>query len=86
MAVSLAGYRAGVEDVARRMAAGDLQPAAGLTPQQVVDLCTGMAHGLTAQHMANEPHLPVGEGRYGGLIPAAVDLFEQAWSPRKKTP
>jgi len=82
LAVSLARYRAGVEDVARRMARGDLRPAPGLTPQQVVDLSIGMAHGLTAQHLANEPHLPVGAGRYGSLIPAAVDLFAQAWSPQ----
>jgi hypothetical protein len=35
-------------------------------------------HGLTAQHLANEPHLPVGKGRYGSLIPAAVKLFQAA--------
>jgi hypothetical protein len=86
MAISLASYRAGLEEVTRRMAAGDLQPAPGLTPQQVMDLGIGMAHGLTAQHLANEPHLPVGQGRYGSLIPAAVALFAQAWSPEKKTP
>ena len=38
-----------------------------------------VTHGLTVQHMANEPHLPVGSGRYGGLIPAAVALFAAAW-------
>jgi AcrR family transcriptional regulator len=85
MAISLANYRAGVDEVARRMAAGDLRPAPDLSPQQVVDLGIGMAHGLTSQHLANEPQLPVGQGRYGSLIPAAVDLFEQAWSTKKQT-
>lgn len=81
--VSLAAYRAGVEEITRRLEAGELQPGPGLTPQQVADLAIAMLHGLTSQHMANEPHLPVGQGRYGGLIPAAVALFEKAWSPQQ---
>ena len=40
-------------------------------------------HGLTALHMANEPHLPLGQGRFGVLIPAAVALFDKAWSKFK---
>lgn len=50
----------------------------GLTPAQVNDLGIAMIHGLTAQHLANEPHLPVGQGRYGSLIPAAIALFAAA--------
>jgi AcrR family transcriptional regulator len=82
--LSLATYQAGVQEVNRRLEAGDLQPEPGLTPQQVVDLAIGMLHGLTSQHMANEPHLPVGQGRFGSLIPAAVAIFEKAWSPKKR--
>jgi AcrR family transcriptional regulator len=81
LAVSLASYQEGVDEVARRIAAGELQPAPGLTPQQVVDLGIAMMHGLTSQHLANEPHRPVGEGRYGGLIASAVALLERAWTP-----
>ena len=80
--VSLAAYQAAVDEVTRRLEAGELRPAPGLTPQQVVDLGIGMVHGITSQHMANEPHVPVGEGRYGALIPAAVAIFEKAWSPK----
>jgi hypothetical protein len=29
--------------------------------------------------MANEPELPIGEGRFGSLIPAALDLLKKAW-------
>ncbi len=52
----------------------------GLTPAQVNDLGIAMMHGLTAQHLANEPHLPLGKGRYGSLIPAALALFQAAWN------
>lgn len=51
-----------------------------LSNQQVADLVIAMMHGLTALHLANQPGLPVGEGRFGGLIAAAVDLFDAAWS------
>ena len=84
--VSLAAYQAAVAEVTRRLAAGELQPAPGLTPQQVTDLAIGMMHGLTSQHMANEPHMPVGQGRYGSLIPAAVSIFARAWSPQPERP
>jgi AcrR family transcriptional regulator len=48
---------------------------------QARDLVIAMMHGLTAQHMANEPELPVGSGRFGSLIPAAVALFQASWDP-----
>lgn len=57
----------------------------GLTPAQVNDLGIAMMHGLTAQHLANEPHLPMGKGRYGSLIPAALALFQAAWNNSNQT-
>ena len=53
----------------------------GITIAQARDLFIAMMHGLTALHMANEPELPVGSGRFGSLIPAAVALFRAAWEP-----
>jgi AcrR family transcriptional regulator len=47
------------------------------------DLLIGMIHGLTAQHMANEPDLPIGSGRFGSQLPAAIALFRTAWDPRE---
>jgi len=47
------------------------------------DLIIAMSHGLTSQHMANEPDLPIGSGRFGSLIPAAVDLLRAAWDPSR---
>jgi hypothetical protein len=51
-----------------------------LSDQQMADLVLAVMHGLTALHMANEPNLPVGQGRFGGLISAAVSLFDKAWT------
>jgi AcrR family transcriptional regulator len=50
-------------------------PDATLTTLQHFDLFNAVMHGLTALHLANEPHLPIGEGRFGSLIPAAVAMF-----------
>lgn len=52
----------------------------GLNPQQVVDLTIALMHGLTALHLANEPHLPVGEGRFGSLIAIVVSVLDKAWT------
>ncbi len=51
-----------------------------LSPQQLVDLLIAIMHGITAMHQSNEPELPPGQGRFGSLIPAALDLLEKAWS------
>jgi AcrR family transcriptional regulator len=60
---------------------GEIRP--NLSISQARDLIVAMSHGLTSQHMANEPDLPIGSGRYGSLIPAAVDVFRKAWEPNR---
>ncbi len=52
----------------------------GLSPERTVDLLISMMHGLTALHLSNQPELPAGAGRFGSLIPAALDLLEKAWA------
>ncbi len=75
---------AGSEDLlAQAIAGGEL--SIDIPTNQARDLIIAMIHGLTSQHMANEPDLPVGSGRYGALIPAAVALFRGAWEPRQPT-
>ncbi len=72
-----------VLDLGRRMATQALETGVFRTasgPDAVADLVVALMHGLTALHMANEPHLPLGEGRFGGLVPAAMDLLKQAWA------
>ncbi len=47
------------------------------------DLAIAIMHGLTSLHMANEPHLPVGEGRFGSLTPYGAQMFLRAWPINK---
>jgi AcrR family transcriptional regulator len=77
MAVSLASLNRGRTEMAEMLAEIGINP--GVPIEKAMDLTIALIHGITAQHMANEPHLPVGEGRYGSLIPQAVALFKAAW-------
>lgn len=56
-----------------------------LTPVQVTDLMIAIMHGLAAQHLANEPQLALGQGRFGSLIPAALSVLTKAWFKSKNT-
>jgi AcrR family transcriptional regulator len=50
-----------------------------LTSKQIVDTIIAIAHGLTAMHLANEPDLPLGQGRFGSLIPVVLSMLENDW-------
>lgn len=76
MQYSLAVLQQGYANAARLQE----QVQTGLSPERMLDLIIAIMHGLTAQHMANEPHLPVGEGRFGSLIPVVLDILEKAWT------
>lgn len=54
-----------------------------LPVEEAMDLVIALMHGLTEMHLANNPELPVGQGRYGKLVPAAVDLLMAAWKPQQ---
>jgi AcrR family transcriptional regulator len=54
----------------------------GIPYEQARDIIIALNHGLTEQHLANNPELPVGGGRYGGLIHQAVDVLLKAWSAK----
>jgi AcrR family transcriptional regulator len=73
LAESLAALAATARMVEGLIAAGAMAP--GLPVEQARDLLIAVTHGLTALHLANEPHLPIGTGRFGSLIPAAAALF-----------
>lgn len=51
-----------------------------LNEQQLTDLMIAIMHGLTAQHLANQPDLPIGKGRFGSQIPNGILILEKAWS------
>jgi AcrR family transcriptional regulator len=50
-----------------------------LSVEAVRDIFILVLHGLTSMHMANEPDLPPGQGRFGSLIPAITDMLKTAW-------
>ena len=77
MQESLATLHRASTALTQAIEAAEIEP--GLPLEQARDLRIAMMHGLTALHMANEPQLPVGSGRFGSLIPAAVNLFRLAW-------
>lgn len=51
----------------------------GLSLPQVRDLLFAVTGGITSAHMANEPGVPPGQGRFGSLARHAVDVFKTAW-------
>jgi AcrR family transcriptional regulator len=69
-------------EISRRAAteaidAGTLQPP--VSADTMMNLFIALMHGFTAQHLANEPDLPLGSGRFGSLIPVIIDLLRSAW-------
>jgi len=77
----LAGFDQIIEDAMER---GEVRP--DVSPAEVRDLYLAMLDGLTRQHVANEPDTPVGSGRYGSLVHAAIAVFRAAWAPGSSTP
>lgn len=51
-----------------------------LNELQVTDLMIAIMHGLTALHLANQPHLPIGQGRFGSQIPTVISILSKAWT------
>lgn len=47
--------------------------------EEARDLLFATMQGLTSLHLANDPELPVGEGRFGKLPAKAAKLFFDAW-------
>lgn len=54
--------------------------AAGDQAAPMREFFIAILHGISSQHLANEPHLPVGEGRFGSLAPFVVQLLKKASS------
>ncbi|MBE0686498.1 MAG: TetR/AcrR family transcriptional regulator [Anaerolineaceae bacterium] len=51
-----------------------------LNEQQLTDLMIAIMHGITALHMANQPELPPGKGRFGSLISIVIPILSKAWA------
>ncbi|MGI8827414.1 MAG: TetR/AcrR family transcriptional regulator [Chloroflexota bacterium] len=76
----LEGFDLIIENAAHQ---GELRSDVSRT--EVRNLYLAMLDGLTRQHVANEPETPIGSGRYGSLIPAAIALFRSAWEDCSST-
>ncbi len=50
-----------------------------LPADEALDLILALQHGLTELHLANNPELAAGNGRFGKLINQAADLVLAAW-------
>src|SRR5579859_5648573 len=72
------------EVIARWTDRGLLAPR--VAPERLFLLLAAVAEGLASAHLANDPGLPVGEGRFGSLVPDAVRLFETVWASRVPGP
>lgn len=77
----LTGFDQIIEDAIER---GEIR--SDVSPTEARDLYLAMLDGLTRQHVANEPDTPVGSGRYGSLVPAAITVFRAAWAPGNSAP
>ncbi|MEZ4670987.1 MAG: TetR/AcrR family transcriptional regulator [Anaerolineae bacterium] len=75
MSESNASLDEGRERVERSVGQADT----GLEIDQTRDIFIALMHGLTALHLANSPELPIGQGRFGSLIPAVVEMLRKAW-------
>jgi AcrR family transcriptional regulator len=69
------------DGLSQAMEAGTIKT--DVTLEQAYSLVGALMHGLTALHIANEPQLPVGSGRFGSLIPAAVEVLRAAWASKR---
>lgn len=77
MAVSYAQVDASRSQFEKMLASEKL--ATTIPYEEARDLYIAFQHGLTELHLANNPDLPVGEGRFGKLIPLAVQMILTAW-------
>lgn len=77
MAVSLARLEEARREFAGILDSGEL--AIDMPLEEARDLYIALQHGLTELHLANNPELPAGRGRFGKLIPRAVQFVLDAW-------
>ena len=79
---SLAASQEMLEQAYRQTSVLKSQMDSDLSPSEIANLLIAFMHGITAMHIANEPELSAGEGRFGSLIPLAMALLEKAWTPQ----
>lgn len=79
MAVSYAALQGSSDWLQTVLEQAEITP--GIPLEEARDLLFAMMQGLTNLHLANNPDLPVGQGRFGQLTAQAAKLFFDAWKP-----
>lgn len=79
LAASLSNLQEASEQLPRLLEEAGLSP--GMPDEEARDLLFAMMDGLTNLHLANDPGLPVGQGRFGKLPSRAAQLFASAMKP-----
>jgi AcrR family transcriptional regulator len=74
-------YRSSVQGMADILNAGVID--SGLSAEQTLDVFIVVMHGLTALHLANDPDLPVGSGRFGSLALEVLAPLHAYWAPSR---
>ena len=71
-----------VQAVAQLVEAGEVDKR--ILERRSLDLMLALSSGLAAQQIANEPGVPVEEGRYTQLYPLAEEMLRTFFAPRTK--
>jgi hypothetical protein len=72
-------YKAVEMGAARAQQIVDAGHLTNITGLQAQDVLIVIMQGLAALHLANDPGVPVGEGRFGSLVPVVVAMLKKAW-------
>ena len=75
-------HRSSLQAMAEIIDAGIID--SGLSVEQTLDVVIVVMHGLTALHLANDPELPVGSGRFGGLVSDILAPLQAYWAPKRR--
>lgn len=77
MAVSLARLESARTQFSVVFTSGELET--NLPFDEARDIYIALQHGMTELHLANNPELSIGQGRFGKLVEQAVQLILDAW-------
>ncbi len=79
MAISLGALHEGQQTFLLMVVEQGIPLPDDISAGDVYDVFIALAHGLTALHIANQPHLPPGQGRFGHLLDTAMLTLRRAW-------
>ena len=75
-------HRSSLQAMAEIIDAGIID--SGLSVEQTLDVVIVVMHGMTALHLANDPDLPVGSGRFSSLVVELLAPLRSHWAPERR--